>query len=427
MSDKKKILWSADAVAKTGFGRVTENLIYRLKDQYEIVVLANNWWGDACDMQKDFKMYPSSNRFAQEPFGVQRIREVVEIEKPDLVFVNNDMWIVNSLYKQIKDLHEAGKFKFVAYMPMDSYGWTGCIPEFINSWDELVCYTEFGAKDWQAWGCHKAVSVIPHGITDGQFYPMDKAEARKRLGLDPNDFIILNANRNQARKRIDITIDAFARFAVGKPDTKLYLHMGLKDQGWDIMALFGKQMRRHGLDPNGRIIMTTKGAAPPNVSVQMLNTIYNAADIGVNTCKGEGHGLVNHEHAACGVAQVVPDHTSCKEIFEGAGKLIRSDFTDIDLNFNREMPMPSAEHLAEIFEELYQDRAELVRCGKACYERATDDKYQWSTIAGQFGEIFAEAFNPGSTDAFEPPKEEVIETKKTRKKSKGSKKDLVKA
>ena len=203
--------------------------------------------------------------------------------------------------------------------------------------------------------------------------------------------------------------------------------MGLKDQGWDIMALFGKQMRRHGLDPNGRIIMTTKGAAPPNVSVQMLNTIYNAADIGVNTCKGEGHGLVNHEHAACGVAQVVPDHTSCKEIFEGAGKLIRSDFTDIDLNFNREMPMPSAEHLAEIFEELYQDRAELVRCGKACYERATDDKYQWSTIAGQFGEIFAEAFNPGSTDAFEPPKEEVIETKKTRKKSKGSKKDLVKA
>ena len=48
MSDKPKILWSADAVAKTGFARVTENLITRLKDQYEIVVLANNWWGDAC-------------------------------------------------------------------------------------------------------------------------------------------------------------------------------------------------------------------------------------------------------------------------------------------------------------------------------------------------------------------------------------------
>ena len=47
MSSKKKILWSGDIVARTGFARVTENLITRLKDKYEIVVLGNNWWGDA--------------------------------------------------------------------------------------------------------------------------------------------------------------------------------------------------------------------------------------------------------------------------------------------------------------------------------------------------------------------------------------------
>ena len=97
---KPKILWSADAVAKTGFARVTENLVERLKDKYEIVILANNWWGDACELQKHFKMYPSSNRFQQEPFGVQRIREIVDKEKPDIVFVNNDCWIVNQLYSQ---------------------------------------------------------------------------------------------------------------------------------------------------------------------------------------------------------------------------------------------------------------------------------------------------------------------------------------
>ena len=105
MSSQKKILWSGDIVARTGFARVTENLITRLKDKYEIVVLGNNWWGDANNFQKDFKMYPSSNRFATEPFGVQRIREIVEAEKPDVVFVNNDAWIVNQLYSQIKDLH----------------------------------------------------------------------------------------------------------------------------------------------------------------------------------------------------------------------------------------------------------------------------------------------------------------------------------
>ena len=109
----------------TGFARVTENVIYRLKDDFEIVVLAHNGWGDPCEKQKDFKMYPSSNRFQTAPFGEQRIREIVEREQPDIVFTINDMWIINTQYQQIQDLHKQGKFKFVGYAPMDSYGWIG--------------------------------------------------------------------------------------------------------------------------------------------------------------------------------------------------------------------------------------------------------------------------------------------------------------
>jgi glycosyltransferase involved in cell wall biosynthesis len=391
---KPKILWSADAVAKTGFARVTENLVERLKDKYEIVILANNWWGDACELQKHFKMYPSSNRFQQEPFGVQRIREIVDKEKPDIVFVNNDCWIVNQLYSQIKDFHGEGRFKFIAYMPMDSYAWTGCLTEYSNSWDGIIVYTEFGAAEFHASGVTKPVTVIPHGITDGQFYPMDKAECRRVLHIPEDSFVVFNGNRNQARKRIDITIDAFAQFAVGRPDAKLYLHMGLKDQGWDVMQLFGRQMRKNGLDPNGRIIMTAQSPQPPSVPVEMLNMIYNSADVSVNTCKGEGHGLVNHESAACGVAQVVPNHTSLKEIFEGAAPLIDNCFMDVDMNYNRDMPVPSAEHLAEILADLYDNRDKLREIGAKCFGRATDKKYQWDTIAYQFENEFAEVLKP---------------------------------
>ena len=56
-------------------------------------------------------------------------------------------------------------------------------------------------------------------------------------------FIVFNGNRNQFRKRIDITIAAFAKFAKDKPDTQLYLHMGKKDQGWDIMNLFKEELQ----------------------------------------------------------------------------------------------------------------------------------------------------------------------------------------
>jgi glycosyltransferase involved in cell wall biosynthesis len=390
---KTKVLWCGDIVAMTGFARVTENVIYRLKDDFEIVVLGHNWWGDPCEQQKDFKIYPSSNRFQTAPFGEQRIREIVEREQPDIVFTINDMWIINEQYRQIQDLHKQGKFKFVGYAPMDSCGWIGCLADTANDWDAIISYTEFGAHEFVKGGIQKPIAVIPHGVTPGQFYPMDKKEARRKLGLDEDLFIVFNGNRNQFRKRIDITIKAFAEFAVGRPETRLYLHMGLKDQGWDVMGVFAREMSRVGLDPNGRIIMTTQTEGPPNVSVDMLNTIYNAVDVGVNTCKGEGWGLVNFEHAACGVPQVVPDHTSCKEIFEGYGELIRCDHIDVDTNYAREMPCPSAEHLTEILDRLYEVPEICDEIGQLCYQRVTDPQFSWDTVASQFGGIFEDVMN----------------------------------
>ena len=77
MSKKPKLLWVGDIVAMTGFARVTHNVIERLKDQYEIVVLGCNWYVDPDPMQEHFNIYPASNRFQQAPFGEERIREIV--------------------------------------------------------------------------------------------------------------------------------------------------------------------------------------------------------------------------------------------------------------------------------------------------------------------------------------------------------------
>jgi glycosyltransferase involved in cell wall biosynthesis len=300
---------------------------------------------------------------------------------------------------------------------MDSYAWTGCLADTANDWDAIVSYTEFGAHEFIAGGINKPVAVIPHGVTSGQFYPMDKSEARKRLNLKDDIFIVFNGNRNQFRKRIDITIEAFAKFAKDKPDTQLYLHMGLKDQGWDLMPVFARAMQREGLDPNGRIILTAQTEGPPNVEVDFLNAIYNAVDIGVNTCKGEGWGLVNFENAACRVAQVVPDHTSCKEIFEGAGRLIRCDHIDVDTNYAREMPCPSSDHLAEILTDLYENREKLDETAELCYQRVTDKRFDWDTVASQFGGIFEDVLT-GTDHAIEqetPKGEEKKKKKKVRR------------
>ena len=388
--NKPKLLWVGDIVATTGFARVTENVLSRLKDRYEIHVLGYNCLVDYTPLHEEYFMYPASNRFQQAAFGEDRIREIVERIKPDVVFTINDSWIINEQWRRIADLRDELKFKFVGYYPMDSYEWYGALLDTLNEWDAAVCYTEFGAQETINSGAKVPITVIPHGMTKDQFYPMDKAEARKELGVGPDNFIVFNGNRNQFRKRIDITISAFAKFAVGRPDTKLFLHMGMKDQGWDIMPLFAREMNRQGLDPNNRIVMTSPHSHPPSVPVELLNKIYNTADVGVNTCKGEGWGLVNFEHAACRVAQIVPDHTSCKEIFDGAGKLIRSLHADVDTNFGRIMPCPDDNHLAELLAQLYEDRQLLDETAQACYDRVTDSAFDWETISDQFDDVFQE-------------------------------------
>ncbi len=389
---KSKLLWIGDVVATTGFARVSENVLKRLKatGHYEIHVLGCNWHGDTTPLQQDYYLYPASNRFQQAPFGEDRIREIVERIKPDVICTINDIWIINEQWKRIKDLKEQLKFKFVGYYPMDSYEWYAGLLDTISDWDAAVCYTEFGAQETINAGFQKAVTVIPHGLTQNQFFPIDKKEARKKLGLNEDDFIVFNGNRNQFRKRIDITISAFAKFAVGRPDTKLYLHMGMKDMGWDVMPLFKREMARQGLDANNRIIMTTPQGGAPAVPFELLNVIYNTADVGVNTCKGEGWGLVNFEHAACKVAQIVPDHTSCKEIFDGTGELIRSLHWDVDTNLGRIMPCPDDNHLAEILGTYYENRELLAQVGQACFDRVTDIQFDWETVASQFDEVFQE-------------------------------------
>ena len=196
---KPKLLWCGDIVAMTGFARVTENVLERLRDDYEVFVLGNNWWGDPTPLQKHYMMYPSSNRYQTAPFGEERIREIVEAVGPDIVFSINDMWIINEQYRRIEDLHKQGKFKFVGYAPMDSYNWTGCLADTANNWDGIVSYTEFGAHEFIRGGINKPIAVIPHGVTHGQFYPVDKKEARKKLNLPEDIFIVFNGNRNQFR------------------------------------------------------------------------------------------------------------------------------------------------------------------------------------------------------------------------------------
>jgi D-inositol-3-phosphate glycosyltransferase len=394
-----KILYCGDVGVETGFGRVAQYLIPALAREHEVHALAVNWHGDPNEMQEHCRMYPAT-AYGSDPFGGHRIAELVQTIRPDLIYVVNDIWVAINLSNAVQELKEKLGFKFVVYTPIDSYGLFRELLEPLEQWDKLITYTNFGKEEIEKIGYDRPISVIGHGTDFSKFFPMDKQACRKELGVPEDVFVVFNGNRNQPRKRIDLTIKGFVKFAKNKPDARLWLNMGKKDMGWDLVPLMKRVARDEGYDPTGKLILSSPHFSTHNcLPVEQLNKVYNAVDIGVNTCLGEGWGLVNTEHAATGVAQVVPDHTSLSEIFNGVRR-ISIESWETDRNYGLERGQPSPDDFADILDYYYCNRAELQLAGEWCHQRIHETPFTWPYVQKQMLDCINEALQSKNEPAF---------------------------
>jgi D-inositol-3-phosphate glycosyltransferase len=193
----------------------------------------------------------------------------------------------------------------------------------------------------------------------------------------------LNANVNQPRKRLDLTLKGFARFAQNKPaSVKLIMHCKWDELGCDIEDLG----RRLGI--SDRLIAVGDVHRTPGLNDETLNLLYNACEVGLNTSMGEGWGLISFEHAATGAAQVLTAHECASELWAGAADLLEPVETLSEKGFLLEMRVVSFEQVAAALNQLYEDREHLEAVSLACHERASRPEYQWSVVAGRWHELF---------------------------------------
>ncbi|MEP5770302.1 glycosyltransferase, partial [Nisaea sp.] len=206
---------------------------------------------------------------------------------------------------------------------------------------------------------------------------------------DPeHTFIVLNANRPVFRKRLDLTLEGFALFAAGKPaNVKLCLHQAHVDE---LTPHLLELASKHGLE--SRLLynpLNPDGGAIPD---EELNQLYGACDVGLNTSAGEGWGLVSFEHAATGGAQIVPLSTACTSLWteQTALRIIPVDFAETPMS-ELELAYVDPVDVAAALERLYRDREHARILAKSGYEHVMHSQFQWSTISGQWRELFGTA------------------------------------
>ena len=385
--EKKKVLWVSDLVTPTGFARVSHSIIGQLIDKYDIVGLGVNYRGDPHSY--GFPIYPAAA--GGRIFGEDRLVSILNGAKFDILYILNDAWVINNYLVAIKKQVKTKLPKIVVYFPVDS---TNHDKEWYENFDivtQAVTYTEFGRNVVNDDSCAPDLNlqVIPHGVNNEIFYKKftNRKDAKKNLvgkGKSEDSFIFLSANRNQPRKKLDVTMEGFKIFAENKDNVLLHMHCGVRDASMDIAKL----AIRLGID--NKLILTTLNPGVQTISDSALNDIYNASDVGLNTSLGEGWGLTSIEHAMTGAPQIVPDHSACAEIFSDCGLLVPAP---IRITFDNTMTVGkliTPEGLAEKMNLIYSDKALYNKLSKKSLEKFSDPKYTWVEISKQWDNIFSE-------------------------------------
>ena len=384
----RKLLWIGDAAVSTGFARATHHTLEVLRRTWEVHVLGINYQGDP--HKWPYPIYPCWP--GGDMFGLERTAPLVNQIQPDLVIIQNDPWNVGEYVKRIDK-----KAPVVASMPVDG---KNCRGNSLNDLALAIFWTKFGLDEARKGGFHGLAEVIPLGVNTELYQPMDRLEARKTVGLPglEDAFIVGNVNRNQPRKRLDLSVEYFAEWVKRNNLTNAYLFLLVAptgEMGYNVRQL----MSYYGFnDKNKRLIL----GEPPvgrGLDEELMPSVYSSFDVQISTTQGEGWGLTTMEGMACGIPQIVPDWSALGEWCEDAVLKVNCSTHSVTPNYiNVVGGLPDKEEFMRALDLMYLTRqwsdnqSGWAQFRKKGLELVNRPEYRWEAIGQRFAEALEEPY-----------------------------------
>ena len=215
------------------------------------------------------------------------------------------------------------------------------------------------------------ISMVPCGFDAREMAPMDAAEARRRLGWDPDAFYLLQLGRMVPRKGVDNVIRALARLrGLYGVDARLCVVGGNTTQPTETETPeLGRLMtiaREEGVLP----YVEFTGRRGRN----LLRRYYCAASVFVTTPWYEPFGITPVEAMACARPVIGSDTGGIR-------------YTVVDGVTGFLVPPKDPDVLAEKLRMLAQDPAQAERMGRAGAYRARR-LFTWERVGLELADVF---------------------------------------
>jgi D-inositol-3-phosphate glycosyltransferase len=170
--------------------------------------------------------------------------------------------------------------------------------QVIDEADRLIVNTEDEAQ--QLISLHHAeparIDVVHPGVDLQVFTPGDKGEARRALGLDPDEHVVAFVGRIQPLKAPDILLRAAAKLGQRYPRLRVLVAGGPSGTGLQAPDTLIRLAAELGISAQVTFL-------PPQSRAEIA-TVYRAADLVAVPSYSESFGLVAIEAQACGTPVV---------------------------------------------------------------------------------------------------------------------------
>jgi glycosyltransferase involved in cell wall biosynthesis len=344
-------------------------------------------------------------------FGIEEVVDFVTINKPDICIVYNDCSILQGVISKLIQVPDR-KFKIMAYLDQVYLSQRPHYIHFLNqTCDAVMCFTPFWERNAVKIGITRPTSFLRHGFNKNYHYPIPKDLARRYFGLSMDDFIVFNANRNQPRKRWDTCMQAFA-LALSKlpPSCNMKLLIATAPVGgWNLHEVFHRELRKYDIPVERGMSHLILMPHPQNVSDEEILFMYNAADVGINSCDGAGFELINFQQGAIGIPQIVSYVGGLTDFFDETTAAIVRPKVSYYIDMSRDAVGGEAElcdyrDFADALIRYYNDRELMKEHGKRARTKITTE-YAWEDICDRMVNIIEKTMD--ETYAYDCPKESI--------------------
>lgn len=370
-----KILWSSNALwCSSGYGIQAKYILPRFQ-KLGHTVAQHAWYGLQGGMLNlnDIPIYPCGN----DAYGNDIVEAHAEHFKADIVLSLMDVWVLREYGKK--------KMRWIPYMPIDQDPIPAAVLHALKGAYRVASYSRWGEKLLNEAGVSN--TYIPHGVDVNVFKPMDQAEARDKMKLDKDAFIIgvVAANKGYpARKAFPEQLAALSLFKKKHPKQKiqLYLHTleGTAHGGVDFTAL----LQSLGFEQS-EVVFVNQYRYMLGLSEEYMAMAYNAMDCLLGASMSEGFGIPIIEAQACGTPVITTNFSSMPELLFG-GYLVEC-YQKFWTPLNSWIVLPSIEDIERGIEWMYQHSRDMGLKRKA---RDGAMAYDWDRVVGDYWKPFLE-------------------------------------